>query len=175
MKVLYLRPKGQGVLQMMLFFAAALLVFGFASAAWAKGVKTDTVKPAEVQSGTYDLITSSNPAPIAILKKEGAPYDIKLATAGSTYRVTSGLTKDRALKTANDFLKKDSEVQKTDVKEIKGPEGSVIGYEVTPEYKVLRWGNVPDITDTTYKASGSKVWAYVTPNPMVQSETQGGG
>ncbi len=175
MKVLYLKPKGHGVLQMMLFFAAVLLVFGFASAASAKGVATDTVKPAGVQSGTYDLITSGSPAPIAILKKEGAAYDIKLATAGSTYKVTSGLTEDQAIKTANDFLKKDSAVLNTDVKEIKGPDGSVIGYEMTPVNRPLRWGSLSNIATTSYKASGDKVWAYVIPDPLYSADLMGAG
>ncbi len=176
MKIIFTKSSGQQILpRLTLFFLAALLVFGFASAASAKGVATDKVKPAEIQPGTYDLITSSNPAPIAILKKEGAPYDIKLATAGSTYNVTSGLIEDQALRSANDFLKKDSAVLNTDVKEIKGPDGSVIGYEMTPVNRPLRWGSLSDVTETTYKASGGKVWAYVAPDPMVQSETQGGG
>jgi hypothetical protein len=161
-------------------FAASLIVFGFAGGASARGVKTDVVKPAEIQAGTYTVITAAVPAPVAILKKEGAGYDIRLATAGSGYTVTSGLSGDVALLKATDVLEKDSSVSNVEITEIKSPEGSVIGYELTPVYMPLRYGSAGiagDVTGTSYSVSKEKerVLAYVAPDTLFEAEQWGGG
>lgn len=160
--------------------AAALLVFGFAGGATARGVDTDVVEPAEIQSGTYSVIAATEPAPIAILKKEDARYGIRLATAGSGYTVTEGLSGDQALVMARDLLEKDASVRDVEITEIKSPEGNVIGYELTPVFMPLRYGSAGiagDVTGTSYRVSEEKerVLAYVAPDPLFQAEQMGGG
>lgn len=160
--------------------AAALLIFVFAGGASARGVDTDLVEPAEIQSGTYTLIAAEEPAPIAILKKEGAGYDIRLGSAGSGYTVTESLSEDRALMMATDLLEKDSAVTDVEIAEIKGPDGNVIGYELTPVFMPLRYGSAGiagDVTGTSYSVSEEKerVLAYVAPDPLFEAEKWGGG
>ena len=119
---------------------AAVLLFVAVGTASAKGVKTDTVKPAEVQQGTYSVITLNYPVPIALLQKEGQPYDIRPVTSRS-YKTEYGLSENQAIERAKEVLEKDPHVLKTNISEIKGPQGEIIGYELTPVYMPLYFGS----------------------------------
>lgn len=155
---------------------AAVLLFVAVGIASAKGVKTDTIKPAEVQPGTYSVITSNYPVPFALLQKEGQPYDIKLETSGS-YKTDYGLSEDQAIEKAKAVLEKDVHVQKTNIAEIKGPQGEVIGYELTPVYMPLYFGSFGQtgLGSVQYIVKGSDVLAYVRPIPQIQYNRMGAG
>ncbi len=178
MKTLYLRPAQQRVLySVMSFFAAALLLFGFASIAAAKGVSTALANPSELQ-GTYSVITygctaADDPATVAILQKEDTPYTFNFVAPVSQYNIISGLRADDALRQAEDFVQCGPSARQTELTKIYGPEGTVIGYEVKPVFTPLRYGS--EGVDTHYKVEGNKVLAYVTTDPLLQQDWMGTG
>ncbi len=162
------------VLRSMLFAGIILLVaFGTASA---KGVKTGMVKPADIQPGTYSVITLNYPVPIAILQKEGQPYDIRPDTSGS-YTPVHGLNEGQAIEKANTALVKDPHVLRTDISEIKASDGEVIGYALMPVYMPLYFGSFGQagLGTVDYTVKGNKVLAYVRPIPQILYNKMGAG
>jgi hypothetical protein len=165
-------------MMLMLFLASALLLVGFVSVAAAKGVSTDLSSAAEVQAGTYSLITNGcmatdDPSTVAILHKEGAPYNIGFAR-GTDYQVISGLSAGEALRQAEAIVECSASVQDTEVAEISAPDGTLLGYEVSPTFMPLRYGSYHPV-DTSYKIKGNEVVASVVLDPFVTMSDQGGG
>lgn len=178
MKLLTLRVT-HGARHLMMLFAAALFLFGIASAAAAKGAKTEMVHPGDVQAGTYRIVTYehavlNDPVNIAILQKEGTPYDINFADSRFRNDLASGMQADQALSVARNFVESDPSVQNVDLTKIYAPDGTVIGYEMTPVFMPLRYGGLDPFV-TNYKVAGNSVLGYVTEDPMLMSTEQGGG
>ena len=156
----------------------ALLFIGLAVSAEAKGVKTDRVKPYDVESGTYKVIgfekgTVNDPMMIAILQREDVPYSLKFKTAGDSREVT-GLTQDEAIRQAEAYVKSNPAVTKTELSKIYDADGTLIGYEMTPVFMPMRYGS-SDVVDSHFRVSGDRTLAYVTVDPMLQQIEQGGG
>ncbi len=156
------------------FLTALLLLFAVVSTASAKGVKTEMTKPSDMQPGTYTVLTTTYPVPVAILQKGDQPYHISFRTTGSSYKVYQGLSQDQAISKAKSILEKDPAVQNTDLAEIKGPDGVIIGYEMNPVYKPLYFGSYAEagLGTVSYKIKGNDVFAYVTPNPIYASKSR---
>ncbi len=155
-------------------FAIVILFSAIVGTASAKGVRTDMIKAADVQPGTYTLITTGYPVAVAILQKEGQPYHVSFRTSGTDYKVYPGLTKEQAISKGKSILEKKPEVQSTDFAEIKGPDGGIIGYEMNPVYKPLYFGSYAEagLGSVSYKIEGNDVFAYVTPNPIYAAKSR---
>lgn len=182
MKTFYSRSaRDQRVLPLLLMFlAASLLILALAPLADAKGVKTRSSSEAEIESGTYSLITygcdgASDPAAVAFLQKEGAAYDITVVAPRSQHQVLSGLSKDQAVELAKDFASCSPNAIDTDVARIVGPDGSLVGYEFSPEYLPLHVGNT-DGADTRYRMKDDDtIVANVMVDPLLEMSMMGGG
>jgi hypothetical protein len=157
--------------------AVALLFIGLAASAEAKAVKTDRVKPHDVQAGTYNVIgyeqeTVNGPIRVAILQKEDAP-NIKFKTPGDTKQVT-GLTQDNAIRQAEAYVKANPAVTKTELSKMYDADGTLIGYEMSPIFLPMRYGS-SDVVDSHFRISEDRTLAYVTVDPLLQQVEQGGG
>ncbi len=168
---------------MVMLLAAILFLFGFVSFASAKGVTTYVTKPADVQTGTYRLLgygcnSAQDIGNVAILQREDSPYGIGFSPRshyfGDTKVLLSGLTADQAVAEAKAFVQCNPNATKTDVAAIHAPDGSLVGYEVTPVFKPLAFGGTPGV-DTSYSVKGNHIIAEVSPDPQAQMNIQGGG
>lgn len=178
MKVLISRIQ-QGV-RHMLAFAVALLVIGFASTAAARTAKTDMVSFSDIPSGSYKLVTyeqgtTNDPVMVAILQKEGTPYNLKFGTRGIVKDLGT-LPAEDAIKQAEAFVESSATVRDVEVAEIYGPDGTVLGYEVTPVFMPLRYGS-SDVVDTHYdiQTDRNRTLASIGIDPLVGFSEQGGG
>lgn len=157
-------------------FFTSVLLFVVIGTASAKGVTTGTVKPTDVQPGTYSVITLNYPVPLAILQKEGQPYEIKPKTSGS-YKTDHGLSEVQALAKADSAIEKDVHVRKTAISEIKGPDGAVVGYQLTPLYMPLYFGSFGQtgLGTVDYTVKGKAVLAYLRPIPQIMYNKMAAG
>ncbi len=165
---------------LMLFLTAAMLLFAVASTASARTLTTDAVKPADIQGGTYSLIahgcnSAEDLAPVAILQREDTPYHFGVVAPRGETQTIAGLTRDEALRRAQDFVNcNPSVLQRADITEIRGPNDTLVGYEVKPVYYPLRSGS-SDGVHTSYRVKGDTILTYVYPDPLLQGNQMGGG
>lgn len=162
-----------------LFIAAAFLLFGFASTATAKGVTIEDAKISELQGGTYSVFgygcnASEDTPAIAILKREGTPYDFTMDAPVAEYRVSSGLAVGDAVRLAEKFVQCNPEAQDVEFNRIVAPDGTVLGYEMTPIYSPLRYGSA-GLIGTSYRIEENMVFADVEVNPLTELNDWGGG
>lgn len=159
--------------------AVAFLFVGMAAfSADAGGVKTDRVKPDDVQAGTYRVVgfergTVNDPLRIAILQRSDVPYNLKFKTAGVS-REVAGLSETDAIRRAEAFVKSNPAVTETEVSRIYGDDGTLIGYEVSPVFMPMRYGS-SDVVDSHYRISEDRTLAFVTVDPLLSDIEQGGG
>jgi hypothetical protein len=190
MKAVYIPVRGQQKaisLMTFLFFAAILLLFVFASSALARGVSVDKADASEL-SGNYTVIgygceAASEAPSLAILKKEGTPYDFEVSTQPAFFwgsltetgtRQITGVPAVQALARAEKFVKCNPDVIDTEINKITDAEGRVLAYEVRPLYSPLRYGNA-GLFSTSYRIEENEILASVGVNPLATTNEWGGG
>jgi hypothetical protein len=162
-----------------LLLAIAMLFVGFLSSASAKDVSTRAEKESSIQPGTYSLVAygcnaASDPQAVAFLQRDDSPYRVSIVQPRAEYQMAAGLTADEAFKRAENFVTCNPNAIRTDISSIKAPDGTLIGYELTPVLAPLHSGSV-DPVDTAYRVKGNDVLAYVTVDPLLQMNEMGGG
>jgi hypothetical protein len=179
MKRLYIElAKRQTIFSLFALFVAALFVFSFVSSAAAAELKTARADASEVD-GTYSLMlygcnNGLDVNNVAILKKEGDGRTFEIAgPSGAEPMVKTGLSGDVALAEAKKFLGCSVDVNHTQLDKIMSPEGTVLGFEVRPQYDLGIFG-VPDAFSTSYTIKGDTVTARIIPDPAIENHYESG-
>jgi len=157
--------------------AASLLVLSGSCATTGTILSTSGLQDidAAVEAASFALILHSSQEQsymdtVAILDIEGDMYKFEPDSAPYSFAVQEGLTGEQALQNARRFIRYYARHNSMDQREIMGPAGEVIGYELRPLYHAFVYG-VSDVMDITYdhQAEGRVV---VTVELLFQVEHQ---
>jgi hypothetical protein len=162
-----------------LLIAVAFLFVGIVSSASAKGVSTSMDKETNIMTGTYSVVAygcngAADPRAVAFLQRDDAPYRVSIVEPRADVQTVMGLTADEAFRRAEDFVTCNPNAGEVELARITAPDGTLIGYEVSPVYLPLHSGS-SDGVETAYRVEGNKVMAYVTADPLLQLNEMGGG
>lgn len=160
---------GSLVLSAVAVFAAFVLQ----SCAPGKTLRTDAAVSSEVQ-GTYTLILYGNNysddlETAAFLDKEGDRYTLEPYAPEFTFRVRKGLTADRALREADEFIRSHAEFRQEKLRSIRDEKGELIGYELRPLYLPLTFGT-DDVLDIDYWLKEDRVFMLIKLKPSLEKK-----
>jgi len=167
-----LSVRGVGTLNF--FFLAALvllIILGLFALSGDRHLKTEPAVPAEVQ-GSYTLIlygcgsrdTIEN---VAILDREGDGYAFVLAAPDFSYTVKSGLSAEAALGEAEQFIRCNINVMRSQLRRVLGPSGAVVGFAVMPLYPVIQFGR-EDVIDVQYTVQDRTITVRISLDPAIE-------
>jgi hypothetical protein len=156
------------------FFLAVLvllIILGLFALSGDRHLKTEPAVPAEVQ-GSYTLIlygcgsrdTIEN---VAILDREGDAYSFEIMAPEFSTTVTSGLSAGAALKKAEEFVRCNINVTRSQLRRVLGPSGAVVGFAVTPLYPVILFGR-EDVVDMQYTIKGRAIAVRIRLDPVIE-------
>ncbi|MBI5634795.1 MAG: hypothetical protein HZA15_15110 [Nitrospirae bacterium] len=136
-----------------------------------KALRTDAVKSGDIP-GTYTLILyggnySDDLETVAFLDKEGDRYTFEPYAPDFVFRATKGLTADRALGVAGEFIRAHPNFHTEQLRSIRDEEGEIIGYELRPLYLPFAFGS-DDILDVDYWLKEGRVLVYVKLKPSLE-------
>ena len=122
--------------------------------------------------GNYTLILyggnySDDLETIAFLDKEDDPYKFEPYAPDFLFRVKKGMTAERALREASEFIHLHPDFQKEQLRTIKDEKGMVIGHELRPLYFPLAFGS-DDVLEIDYRLKEEKLVVYVRPKPFIE-------
>ena len=160
---------GRLILGSMAIFAAFVLQ----SCAPGKAVRTDAAVSGDVQ-GTYSLILYGNNysddlETAAFLDKEGDSYTLEPYAPDFTFKVRKGLTADRALREANEFIRSHAEFHQEKLRSIRDEKGELIGYELRPLYLPMTFGT-DDVLDIDYWRKENRVFVLIKLKPSLEKK-----
>ncbi len=135
---------------------------------------TEAANPAEVQ-GIFTLLLygSSSPnelANIAILDKEGDPYSFEIFAPDFSYTVQAGVNAAQALLTAERFVRRNIQSERSRLRRILSPAGAGIGFELRPLYSVATFGR-DDILDVRYSIKDRKIIVRIELDPEIERQS----
>ena len=136
-----------------------------------KALRTDVPPSGDVQ-GTYTLILyggnySDDLETIAFLDKEGDRYTLEPYAPEFVFRIKKGLTADRALKEAGEFIRSHAEFYREQFRSIRDEKGEIIGYELRPLYLPFTFGT-DDVLDVDYWLKEERVLVFVKLKPSLE-------
>lgn len=154
---------------------AALLIVPMAlfhGCAAGKRLSTREISAA-APSGDYSLILFGCRYPddilnTAFLDKAGDPFHFDIYAPDYDFTSLNGMAAPDALRRAESFIRCSFHYQQTQLREIVGPDGGTIGYEVRPLYSPLRYGT-PDVMQVNYFLRGNRVVIYIRLDPRVEA------
>ncbi len=156
-----------------LFFSLLAVIASLTLLACAPGkaLRTDVPPSGEVQ-GTYTLILyggnyGDDLETIAFLDKEGDRYTLEPYAPEFIFRARKGLTADRALREAGEFIRSHAEFQREQFRSIRDEKGKIIGYELRPLYLPITFGT-DDVIDVDYWLKEDRVMIYVKMKPSIE-------
>ena len=134
-------------------------------------LRTDVPRSGDIQ-GTYTLILyggnyGDDLETVAFLDKEGDRYTLEPYAPDFVFRARKGLTADRALREAGEFVRSHADFHQEQVRGIRGENGEIIGYEIRPLYLPITYGT-DDVLDIDYWAREDRVLVYVKLKPSVE-------
>jgi len=146
-----------------IFIVTFMLILLFSitiSSAYAWYLKTEGAKADEV-TGIYTLILYggrhiNDLETIAILDKEGDPYEFEPYAPKFDYKVKKGVAAVEALNEAKKFVNFHSTFWRSQLSRILDIKGDTIGYEVRPLYYPFVYSR-DDILEVYYRLKDSKV------------------
>jgi hypothetical protein len=141
-------------------------------------VKTQVARAEDV-SGNFSLVLwggrfLDDPETIAFLDIEGDQYTIEPYAPDFDFTVKRGVPAKEALKRAEEFVSQNTDFQNSQVFSILDRNGVVIGYEVRPFYRPLRYG-LSDIIDVQYWITDKTVNVKVRLKPWIERMWFDGG
>jgi len=136
-----------------------------------KALRTDVAPSGDVQ-GTYTLILyggnySDDLETIAFLDKEGDRYTLEPYAPEFVFRVRNGLSADRALREASEFIRSHADFHREQVRGIRDEKGEIIGYELRPLYLSITFGT-DDVLDVDYLLKEDRVLVFVKLKPALE-------
>jgi len=149
------------------FTAPALL-----ACAPGKALRTDSSFISGDVQGTYTLILygsnySDDLETAAFLDKEGDRYTLEPYAPEFAFRGKKGLTAERALREASEFIRSHAEFNREQVRSIKDEKGEIIGYELRPLYLPLTFGT-DDVLDIDYWLKDNRVLVFIKLKPSLE-------
>ncbi len=140
-----------------------------------KALRADSAFSGDVQ-GTYTLILyGSNYADdletAAFLDKEGDSYTLEPYAPDFAFRARKGLTADRALREAREFIRSHAEFYREQIRSIRDEKGEIIGYELRPLYLPITFGT-DDVLDIDYWQKENRVLVFVKLKPSLEKRKQ---
>ena len=141
-------------------------------------VKTEVARAEDV-SGNFTLILwggrfLDDPETVAFLDLEGDQYTFNPYAPDFDFTIKKGVPAKDALKRAEEFVSQNSDFQNSQVFRILDPSGVVIGYEVHPFYRLLRYG-LSDVIDVQYWITDKTVNVKVRLKPWIERMRFDGG
>lgn len=136
-----------------------------------KALRTDVV-PGGDMPGTYTLILyggnyGDDLETIAFLDKEGDSYTLEPYAPAFAFRIKKGLTADRALREASEFIRSHAEFQREQFRSIRDEKREIIGYELRPLYLPITFGT-DDVLDVDYWLKEERVLVFVKLKPSLE-------
>lgn len=129
-------------------------------------LKSKTIEDREIDSGVFKVILyggkhANDLETVAFLDIDGDAYTLKPYGAKFNFTEYAGQEGFEAYNTAKEFVSSHRSFKRSELREIMGPQGGVIGYEVRPLYRMLEFGT-DDLVDVTYELTGANdVQIYV--------------
>ena len=159
------------------FFIAVivlLIIAGIVAISGDRHLKTEAADSAEVKGKfTLQLYGSSSRnelANIAILDKEGDPYAFEIYAPDFSYTVQAGLDAAKALRTAERFVRRNIQSERTRLHRILSPAGAGIGFELRPLYSVATFGR-DDILDVRYSIKDRQIIVRIELDPAIERQS----
>ena len=136
-----------------------------------KALRTDAV-PSGDMPGTYTLILyggnyGDDLETIAFLDKEGDRYTLEPYAPAFVFRIKKGLTADRALREASEFIRSHAEFQREQLRSIRDEKREIIGYELRPLYLPITFGT-DDVLDVDYWLKEERVLVFIKLKPSLE-------
>lgn len=155
-----------------LFALVIVAISLFQGCSAGKRLTTQEMSPV-APSGEYSLLLFGCRYPddilsVAFLDKEDDPFHFDIYAPDYDFNVLNGVPAVDALGRAENFIRCSFHYQQTQLREIVGPEGGVIGYEVRPLYSPLRYGTL-DVMNINYYLRGNDVIIYIRLDPRVEA------
>lgn len=118
-------------------------------------LSTQSVADLNTSRGTYNLIlygghNAHDLQSVAILDRTDDPHTILPFGASFKYRIIENLSTADALARGERFLNDLIAYRGTEKREIRGPDQTVLGYELRPLFMPLATGLLGDILDSSY-------------------------
>ncbi len=158
-------------------FAAAAFVAALTLLACSPGkaLRTDVPPASEVQ-GTYTLILfggnyGDDLETIAFLDKEGDRYTLEPYAPEFVFRTKKGLTADRGLREAREFIRSHADFHQEQFRSIKDDKGESIGYELRPLYFPITFGT-DDVLDVDYWLKEDRILVFVKLKPFLEKRNK---
>jgi hypothetical protein len=162
-----------------LLIAIAFLFIGLVSNASARGISSSMDKDSNILAGNYSVVAygcngANDPTAVAFLQREDSPYRFSIIEPRADVQTVAGLTEDEAFRRAEDFVTCNPNADDVELARITAPDGTLIGYEVTPVYVPLHAGSSEGV-QTAYRVDGNNIRTYLTIDPLLQLNQMGGG
>ena len=141
-------------------------------------IKTELARAEDV-SGVFSLILwggtyVDDPETIAFLDLEGDQYTFEPYAPDFDFTLIKGVPAKDALKRAEEFVSQNNDFLNSQVFRILDPNGVVIGYEVHPFYRSLRYG-ISDVVDVQYWITNKTVYVKVRLKQRIERMLFDGG
>jgi len=136
-----------------------------------KALRTDVASSNDVQ-GAYTLILyggnySDDLETVAFLDKEGDRYTLEPYAPEFAFRAKKGLTAERALREAGEFIRSHPDFHKEQFRSIRDEKGEIIGYELRPLYLPITFGT-DEVLDIDYWLKEDRVLVFVKRKPSLE-------
>ena len=153
-----------------------LIIIGFIALSGDDHLKTEAANPADVQ-GTFTLLlygcgSRDDLANAAILDKEGDPYTFEIYAPDFSYTSKAGLNAAEALQEAERFVRCNIQSDRSQLRRVLNPAGTVIGFELRPLYSVGTFGR-DDVLDVRYVIKDRKVIVHIELDPAIERQRSG--
>ena len=158
---------------MTFFFIAVVVVMIFIGLKYMSGdnhLKTEAANPANVQ-GKFTLLLygcsfRDDLANIAILDKEGDPYSFEIYAPDFSYTSKAGLSGVDALQEAERFVRCNFQSQRSQLRKVLNPAGTIVGFELRPLYSVETFGK-DDVLEIRYVIKDRKIVVHIELDPAI--------
>jgi len=167
---------GMPVNFIIIFIIFVLIIIGFISLSGDDHLKTEAAKPADVQ-GTFTLLlygcsSRDDLTNAAILDKEGDPYTFEIYAPDFSYTSKAGLSAAEALQEAERFVRCNIQSDRSQLRRVLNPAGTVIGFELRPLYSVGTFGR-DDLLDVRYVIKDRKIIVHIELDPAIERQRSG--
>jgi len=173
-----MRSRIPGVVLMCALVAGVMGLTTGCSLALHTTLKSEVARSEEV-SGVFTLILWGNRflddlETVAFLDFEGDQYTFEPYAPDFDFTIKKGVPAKEALKRAEEFVSQNSDFQNSQVFRILDQSGVVIGYEMHPFYRPLRYGH-SDVIDVQYWIDNKTVKVKVRLKPWIERMRFDGG
>lgn len=163
-------------LTLVFFHITVIITLIMGACAPGRTVRTDAVPSSDIR-GTYTLILfganyGDDLETAAFLDKEGDGYDFEPFAPDFVFRTKKGLTADRAIEEAGEFIRSHPDVHGQLLQSIADDKGEIIGYEFRPLYYIFRFGT-DDVLEINYQLKEKRVLIYVKLKQSVENSKTG--